>query len=132
MRRNILNECLRIAKQKNRSGIHPLYNISNCHFSFVIQFNSIVEMGMNRRTEPLRYYCKNKNAKGRHSEVDAYRKAKGILDHDNLFEIINIRLNKRDETRISKPCSFCHDFLKAVGCRMVYYSTNDGFKRLRL
>ena len=87
---------------------------------------------MNRRSEPLRYYCRSKNAKGRHAEVDAYRKAKGILNHDDRFEIVNIRLNKNSDLRISKPCAFCHDFLKAVGCRIVHYSTNEGFERIRL
>ena len=35
------------------------------------------------------------------------------------------RINKNGEFRYSKPCSMCHDALKHVGVKRVYYTTND-------
>ena len=68
-----------------------------------------------------------------HSELDAYKKAKGILDRTKTFELINIRLDKRNGIKISKPCPCCFNFLKTIKCRKVYY-TNDKqeFEEMRL
>jgi len=35
------------------------------------------------------------------------------------------RINRRGEFRFSKPCSMCHEALKHVGVKRVYYTTND-------
>jgi tRNA(Arg) A34 adenosine deaminase TadA len=36
-----------------------------------------------------------------------------------------VRINKDDEFRLSKPCSMCHEVLKYVGVKKVYYTTGD-------
>ena len=35
------------------------------------------------------------------------------------------RINRDGEFRISKPCKMCHQVLKHVGVKRVYYTTND-------
>jgi hypothetical protein len=64
-----------------------------------------------------------------HSELVAYRRAKGIMTiHD--FHIINLRLNRQGKTRLSKPCVCCYEILKTAGCKSFFYSTEDGFGKV--
>ena len=35
------------------------------------------------------------------------------------------RINRKGELRFSKPCSMCHEALKHVGVKRVYYTTSD-------
>jgi len=128
MRKRILKECLRIARSKCNPESHPEY-YNYIHFSFIIQNNKIIEYGFNRPGPPLDGFGYPDFGKI-HSENDAYRKARGILDSQKPFDIINIRLNKGGDLRVSKPCSCCHSFLKVVGCRNVYFSTECGFAKM--
>jgi len=126
MKQTILKECVRIAREKNQQRDSDFR-----HFSFIIQRNKLVDWGTNvSRVPPMIHFGYPKTS-GWHSEVNAYRKAKGILE-DGSFEVINIRLNKLGELRLSKPCKCCHAFLKELGCSYVYFSTDVGFARLRL
>jgi len=126
MKQTILTECVRIAREKNLQRDSDFH-----HFSFIVQKNKVVEWGINvSRVPPLIHLGYSKTS-GWHSEVNAYRKARGIIK-DGSFEVINIRLNKAGELRLSKPCICCHAFLKALGCSNVVFSTNVGFARLRL
>jgi len=36
-----------------------------------------------------------------------------------------VRINRDEEFRLSKPCAMCHDVLKYVGVKKVYYTTGD-------
>ncbi len=40
-------------------------------------------------------------------------------------DIYVCRINKRGDFRYSKPCAMCHQALKHVGIKRVYYTTND-------
>ena len=44
----------------------------------------------------------------------------------NGASIFVVRVNRKGELRLSKPCAMCHDALKFAGVKKVYYSTNDG------
>ena len=44
----------------------------------------------------------------------------------------NIRLNKQGILRLSKPCYHCYMFLKIVGAKCVWFSTDVGFARMNL
>lgn len=44
----------------------------------------------------------------------------------NGASIFVVRINKKGQLRLSKPCSMCHQALKHAGIKKVYYSTNDG------
>jgi hypothetical protein len=128
MKKKILKECVRIAKEKNKFHTHTTFR----HFSFVIQQNKILEWGINKSygTPPPNVgYPENA---GMHSENDVYRKAKGILDPKESFEVVNIRLNKSGDLRLSKPCPCCYNFLKNIGCTTVWFSTEIGFAKISL
>lgn len=103
------------------------------HFTFIIQSNKIVEWAINTRQEPPRhqgYHRRLIDAEyppKMHSEANAYRRARGLLDLNKSFQIINIRLNRDGEMRQSKPCNCCFDIMKALGCSCFFYSSNVGF-----
>lgn len=130
MKKSLFNETLAIA----RRGIpkHGEYN-HFLHFSFVIQSNKIIDWGMNNKRIPAIHngYHNRINdlsySPKTHSEVDAWKKAKGLLDKKKSFNLINIRLNKKGEIRNSRPCECCFEILKAMGCSKFYYSSSVGF-----
>lgn len=119
MKKTLIQEAVRIAKQALPT--HPWFIHRKCHFSFIVQNNKILEWGMNRQGNPPKAYP---NFAAIHSEIDAFRKAKGIMNHNIGFEIINIRLNRQGQLRLSAPCERCGPFIKAIGCTHVHFSTN--------
>lgn len=128
MKPNILRECLRLAKEKNSMRKDTNFR----HYSFLIQKNKIVEMGQNISYANSMTYFGYPERSGIHSECLAYKRAKGIMDHDLSFEMVNIRLSKSGIIRMSKPCECCYNFLQTQGCTMVYFSTDVGFAKLRI
>lgn len=133
MKKSILDESLNIAMSKTKT--HPEY-YCYLHFSFVVQNNKIVEWGRNNKGVPAIHYgyhdrINDKNFRPKtHSEIDAYKKAKGLLDGDG-FEMVNIRLTRLKQIRLSKPCNCCYRLLKALGCKVFYYSSEIGFLTVR-
>ena len=127
MKKTIFREVLRIAMEKNTPELHPEWGRKH-HFTFIIQNNKIIEYGVNRPgPPPPRGY--NMEFGKIHSEIDAFRKAKGILDPNKPFEVVNLRLNKQNQLRMSKPCTCCSAFLQTLNCNSIYYSTDTGFKK---
>ena len=128
MKRNLISQCLSIAKKHNNT--HPNKN-SWHHFCFIIQDNKLIEWGFNRRGKPLNGhgYMPHQMV---HAENDAYKKAKGIMDKRESFEIINIRLNRRGELRNSFPCKCCMSYLKFFGCNKIWFTTNVGFAKMEI
>lgn len=127
MKRTILRETVRIALEKLPR--HPQYNYYP-HFTFVVQSNKILEMGMNSDNAPpvhLGYMGQLKDGTPKtHSEYNAYRKVKGILNPNKGFEIVNIRLNRQPVMKMSAPCGCCYGFMQALGCTDCYFSTELG------
>ena len=133
MKNVLLREVLRIARDKLET--HPQ---RSCwpHTSAIVQNNSLIGMAPNTASEPqifLGYHermrwCDGEEKNGLpklHSEVNVYKKVKGILNPSRPFEVINIRLSRSKATRISRPCQCCHNFLKIVGCAACYFSLDD-------
>lgn len=126
MKKSLLVEALRLSRKALPK--HPEYSCYP-HFTFLVQDNQIVEMGLNRRHEPPRKlgYHNHKDKTFRpkwHSELDAlhkYRLAPGS------FEIINVRLNKAGETRLAVPCSTCRNILDVLRCGRAYFTTESGW-----
>lgn len=54
-----------------------------------------------------------------HAEVDAITKAKTDLKNKS---ILVVKINKKDEFRLSKPCNYCLEYLKYVSIKNCYYS----------
>jgi hypothetical protein len=121
MKNKVLQECLKLAWQNNTPD-HPQWDCYH-HFSFIIQRNKIIRWGTNRAGQPnarLGY----ESYKKIHSEVDAYFKARVFLDNTIPFEVVNIRLTKTFKIKESAPCRCCWNFLKRLGCKRIYYTTN--------
>ena len=124
MKKAILKECLRIALRRNTVELHSEYGRYH-HFSFIVQNNTIIEYGTNHgnKNQYSRFYYDRSKV---HAEACAYKKAKGLLSNEP-FEIVNIRLSKSGDLRLSKPCICCVNFLTVVGATSVWFSTADGF-----
>lgn len=132
MRKSILYEAINISianieKHPNRKNF--------IHYSFVVQ-GKIIEWGTNNNKVPALHYGYHSRIEDHrfkpktHSEVAAYWKAKGLLERNRSFDLINIRLNRMGQMRNSKPCFCCYGLLKALGCDTFYYSTEDNFMNI--
>jgi len=130
MKRNLLNIALKIALEKLDK--HPEYDCYP-HYSFIIQNNKILGYGCNMKGEPPVHYGYHNRINGclpkLHAEFVAYRKMVGLLNNKE-FDVVNIRLNGKGEVKNSGPCSCCLGFLKEVGCKNIYYSTEMGWSKL--
>ena len=127
MNPKLIVSAVRISKERLKNHPEFLYK-GYIHFSFLILKGKVIAIGLNHRgNNPIQYgypiYGKI------HSEIDAYRKAKGLLKGDS-FLLINIRLGRGGILRNSKPCKFCQSLLKELGCKRVYYSTEIGFNNI--
>src|SRR4051812_15473268 len=96
MRKSLVKAALRIAIRK-LSGHPELANF--LHYSFVVRDNQIVEWATNARQEPPRHYGYHRRCDASfrpkfHSEVRAYRRARGLIGTGADFEMINIRLTR--------------------------------------
>jgi tRNA(Arg) A34 adenosine deaminase TadA len=127
VKRTILRDTVRIALEKLPRHSQLLYYP---HFTFIVQGNKIIEWGMNSEGVPPIHLGYNERIQWGmpkvHSEYNAYRKAKGILQSNKTFEIVNIRLNRSQQMRMSAPCECCYAFLGELGCTRCYFSTDCG------
>ncbi len=128
MKKSILIECVRIAKAK--LSYHPQW-IHFLHYSFVIQNNAVVEWGTNKAGIPPIHFgyhdrLNNEGVPKLHSELVAWRKAKGLIGV-KPWEMVNIRLSRKGVMRMAKPCSCCNEVMKELGCVKFYYSSEQGF-----
>lgn len=124
--------------QKLINKSRHLINIPNSrykHFTFILSKNNkIVSIGINniKKTHPL---AKKYNHRfySTHSEISALAKFPYPLKTLPLYNIINIRLNKKGELRLAKPCNHCQALLQAFGVKQIYYSTsNNTFEHILL
>jgi len=130
MKRNLLNIALKTSLEKLNN--HPEYDCYP-HYTFIVQNNKILGYGCNMRGEPPIHLGYHKRLNGgrpkNHSEYVAYRKMVGLLNKKE-FDIINIRLNRKKEVKNAHPCSCCLNFLKEIGCKNIYYTTEIGWSKL--
>ncbi len=103
------------------------------HFSFLIQRTAILSMGMNslKRTHTLANelgYLQNNI----HSELDCILKIRWKGINYAKCMMVNIRINRFCQIRMSKPCDKCFDFLNSLNIGKIYYTKPDGkFYKLR-
>lgn len=129
MKKQLFDDAVKFAKKKLSKHSQGCY----AHYSFIVQNNEIIGYGVNQDGEPLIHwgYKRMKDDPSYtpkiHAEIHAYRKNKSLIDKTKNFEIINIRLNKQGELRLSKPCTCCAKLLSELGCKKFYYSSEKGF-----
>lgn len=110
------------------------------HFSFILDRNRIISIGMNStKTHPLnlKYNYVNKDNKsisdivGTHAELNAVIKL-GEEDCSKLT-LINTRINRNNMLDYSCPCSGCSDMIKQLNFKNVYFSNAQGkFDKINL
>lgn len=61
----------------------------------------------------------------------AYKKASGILGSKD-FVVVNIRLSNKLHMLNSMPCKHCQRILKELGCEHIWYTTENGFQKMKL
>jgi hypothetical protein len=127
--KTILRECLRIARVKTTKTNHPEFS-NFPHFSFVIWNNKILKWGTNSPGNTPIYLGYPAISKT-HAEFNVLKKcAHNML---NGAVVVNIRLNREGDTKLSAPCKSCKRLLKRYGITSVYYSVdNDNFEFLRI
>ncbi len=131
MNRRTLRDCLQLARACWRDKKHPEYGVGYYHFSFIVQKNKILGHGYNRSAHPLPQLGYPARGK-RHSETEAFRRLKSLIDFRQPYEVVNIRLGLAGELRLAQPCDVCHNVLLFAGCQAVYFSTETEFRRLWL
>jgi tRNA(Arg) A34 adenosine deaminase TadA len=97
------------------------------HFSFVVRRNTIVSIGWNQpfKTHPqaqrfgYRFNCI-------HSELHAILKFSKAVRELSHYMLVNVRLDKQGDVRMSKPCVTCQKLLGVFTFNEVWYSTNEG------
>jgi len=110
------------------------------HFSFILDRNRIISIGMNSlKTHPmnLKYNYVNKNKEsisnivGTHAELNAVIKL-GEEDCSGLT-LVNTRINRNNVLDHSAPCSGCSDMIHQLNFKNVYFSnTKGGFDKFNL
>jgi hypothetical protein len=125
MTKVILRECLRLAAKKRRA-LKDYPRLYRFHVSFVVQSNKVLGWGVNGGNYPWLPFTGLPDHAREHSESAAYRKVKGILDKTKNFEIVNVRLGRQLQPKISKPCPCCYTFLRELGCQRVWFTTSSG------
>ena len=70
-----------------------------------------------------RFRDKNRGPATMHAELGCILgMSRNVTSGSDLYVC---RINKNGEFRYSKPCSMCHQALKHVGVKRVYYTTNN-------
>jgi hypothetical protein len=127
MKPNILIEALKEARRMLPR--HPQFQYYP-HFTFLYQNGQLISCGKNTGHEPpkhLGYHARLNGGKPKvHSEFQSFKKARRRLNLNESFVCVNIRLNKKSEAKLSKPCDCCYNFLKALGCNRFYYTGKNG------
>lgn len=60
-----------------------------------------------------------------HAEVNAILNAKTDLKGSDIFIV---RINRKNELLLAKPCTYCLSYLHYVGIRRIIYSIKGGFE----
>lgn len=102
--------------------------VSNAkHFTFICERNKIISFGYNNawKTHPagLRY---GQRFGAIHAEWDALRKFPYPVDDLKFYDIINVRLNKRRQPAMAKPCKYCANMLISFNVTKVTFTNEFG------
>ena len=106
----------------------------NRHIPFIVQRNKILSAGTNSYLKTDAFAAKqNYKYNFIHSELAAIKSYCAIYGPRTLSKctLINIRVGRRSfEILNSRPCPACTRLIETVALKEVWYSTQNGFKRL--
>lgn len=128
--RSCLSEAIRRLSADSRTNEISISHYN--HFSYLINNdNEVVEWGRNRQAPIPLYWGYDNNYQGLHSEMAAYKKASGLLGNKE-FIMVNIRLSNRLHMLNSMPCKHCQRILRELGCDQIWFTTENGFEKMKL
>jgi tRNA(Arg) A34 adenosine deaminase TadA len=98
-----------------------------CHGAVLVKGGNIINAAHNKWSYSSfgkRFRERNKGISTLHAELAA------VLNLDRSItqgtDIYVVRIDKKGDFKMSKPCSMCETALKHVGIKRVYYTTDDG------
>lgn len=98
----------------------------NKHFSFIIQKNRIMSIGLNSLKTHPEAAARGFKYPHQHSELSAIiRYPERIRDLSKCI-LVNVRLNKDGVAMISCPCKNCKTMIKYFGFKQVFYTNKEG------
>lgn len=122
-----LEEIARALKPIHQSG-------KSFHVTFVYKGNKMICVAHNdyNKIHPHHRFGKYKPTKnnfadyqaGIHSECAALIKL-GLFDCSYLT-FVNLRINNRNQSSLSKPCKNCQNLLDRVGYKAIWFKNKDG------
>lgn len=126
MKKSLLSQILKECRDSLPN--HPQFSHFP-HWTYFVRDNEILTVGLNRSLEPSKKYGYHDNPDPTfkpkyHSELDALRKCNRGL-HD--LDVVNVRLNKAGQLRLSLPCRTCRNLLALLDVRRVYFTTEVGW-----
>lgn len=108
------------------------------HFAFITKGTRILSIGWNDLSAQSFKIVDSDNIfkveyplGGLHAEANAIRRMDDLNDCRKAT-LISIRLNLRKELRDAKPCPICMPVIATAGIKRIYYSTSEGFEKMRL
>lgn len=137
MKSILYREAVRLAYDRRDS--HPMRGRGFTVFSFMVEKNKILGMGVNNRDVPIPlYYGYQRREKGwgktfnvcEHAELNAWRKCRGLVVKN--FELINVRITDGKNLAMSCPCECCQEWLRENGCTSVYFTTGAAWAKISL
>lgn len=101
------------------------------HWSYVIQGGEIISTGVNKDCNIEDIIPFVKDGRKLHAEQDAWIKAKRHLTLAMPWYMVNIRLNKKGNTRNSAPCKRCQWLLSMLGATKAIFTIDGGWATWR-
>lgn len=122
------------AKAASEMSDHAKYFLG----SVVVYKNKIISVGWNttkgnplqqRRNEKYRFGKDDKDKGCLHAEMMALLHARPYLKNLDISKvsIYVYRENRFGEMRMSRPCPACGSYIKELGIKDIYYTTNGGY-----
>jgi hypothetical protein len=120
-----------------KSMIDPASNKRCHHFSFIIKKNRIMCIGQNnRKTHPVNLINRKVSFKTgvdfseeKHtcSEFNAILKLRNLTNiNTKKCELVNLRINKKNNLDYAKPCMSCENLLKYFEFKNVSWTSQTG------
>lgn len=128
---NFLDTSLKLARE-----LLPLSTDKFCHATFIFERNKLLSIGQNNMrnaSNRAAYFGRRYKLPDfvtyafEHAEINAISKIWSKIYIDSRLRLVNVRMGRRGQLLMSKPCGNCQSVLDALGVSKVWYSTNEGF-----
>lgn len=100
---------------------------------------SIISIGCNRnKTHPSQSFYNKYRIKSEymlpklHAEVNCLNAMKGLDVNFSKVKLYIYRIRKDKPFGLSRPCPSCMAFIKDLGIKNIYYTSNDGYVHERI